>query len=51
MEEIIFLEEIDKLTGEKLEGVTVHHGDGTYTSMSKAAWEELQAQKELGGTL
>ena len=50
MEEIIFVESIDTLTGEKLEGVTIHHGDGRYTSMTKAAWNELEAIKENSPT-
>ena len=31
--------------------VIIDNGDGSFTSMLKSAWEELEAQKELGGTL
>jgi len=37
------------------EGTTQHviidRGNGEYTSMLKSTWDELEAQKELGGTL
>jgi hypothetical protein len=29
----------------------IDRGNEEYTSMPKADWEELEAQKELGGTL
>ena len=37
-------------------GITTQHviidrGNGEFTSMPKAHWDELQSQKELGGTL
>ena len=31
--------------------VIIEHEDGSFTSMLKSTWDELQAQKELGGTL
>ena len=31
--------------------VIIDNGDGSFTSMLKSKWDELQAQKELGGTL
>jgi hypothetical protein len=37
--------------GNIIESVIIDRGNGEYTSMSKSYWEELQAQKELGGTL
>ena len=39
----------NEVTGEVT--VVIDNGDGSFTSMSKAHWEQLQAQKELGGTL
>lgn len=46
MENIIFIEEIDRLTGEKLEAVTIDHGNGQYTSMPKWKWDEIKAAEE-----
>jgi hypothetical protein len=34
-----------------MEHVIVDNGDGSFTSMLKSTWDELEAQKELGGTL
>jgi hypothetical protein len=31
--------------------VIIDRGNGEYTSMLKSTWDELEAQKELGGTL
>ena len=33
------------------EHVIIDRGNGEFTSMPKAVWDELEAQKELGGTL
>jgi hypothetical protein len=33
------------------EHVIIDRGNGEYTSMLKSTWDELEAQKELGGTL
>lgn len=40
---------IDEKTG--LEIVYIVNEDGTTLSMFKSVWDELEAQKELGGTL
>ena len=34
-----------------IEHVIIDRGNGEYTSMLKSTWDELEAQKELGGTL
>lgn len=34
-----------------VEHVIIRHNEGEYTSMLKSTWDELEAQKELGGTL
>ena len=34
-----------------IEYIIIDRGNGEYTSMTKAYWDEQQAQKELGGTL
>ena len=31
--------------------VIIDNGDGSFTAMLKSTWDELEAQKELGGTL
>ena len=33
------------------EHIIIDRGNGEFTSMPKAVWDELEAQKELGGTL
>ena len=33
------------------EVVIIDRGNGEFTSMLKSTWDELEAQKELGGTL
>lgn len=43
--------EIPNSDGTITESVVIDNGDGSFTSMLKSAWDELQAQKELGGTL
>ena len=37
--------------GEILEVIIIKNNDGSITSMPKSVWDELEAQKELGGTL
>lgn len=37
--------------GQIVEEVIIDRGNGEYTSMLKSTWDELEAQKELGGTL
>ena len=34
-----------------LEFAIIDRGNNEFTSMLKSTWDELQAQKELGGTL
>ena len=34
-----------------IEHIIIDRGNGEFTSMPKAVWDELEAQKELGGTL
>jgi hypothetical protein len=43
--EIIELEQLD---GSKVEHVIIDRGNGEYTSMPKAVWDELEAAKENG---
>lgn len=31
--------------------VIIEHSDGSFTSMPKAVWDELEAQREQSGTL
>ena len=49
------MENITELEVETASGLEIHilinRGNGEFTSMPKAVWDELQAQKELGGTL
>lgn len=40
---------ITNLDGE--EHIIIDRGNGEYTSMPKAVWDEQQAQNEVGGTL
>lgn len=42
--------EIETLGGIE-EHVIIDRGNGEFTSMLKSTWDELEAQKELGGTL
>ena len=39
------------VNSEGKECVVIDNGDGSFTSMLKSTWDELEAQKELGGTL
>ena len=34
-----------------IEHIVIDRGNGEFTTMAKAVWDELQAQTELGGTL
>ena len=40
-----------ELYGNITEHIIIDRGNGEFTSMPKAVWDEQQAQKELGGTL
>ena len=50
MDNVTFIE-IEERDGAKSEHVIIDRGNGEFTSMPKAVWDEQQAQKELGGTL
>lgn len=50
MENIKIIEVIG-LNGISLQHVVIDRGNGEFTSMLKSTWDELQAQKESGGTL
>lgn len=43
--------EVENSFGEKSEHVIIDRGNGEYTSMPKAVWDEQQKAAELGGTL
>ncbi len=43
--------EIENVAGELQTHVIIDRGNGEFTSMPKSVWDELEAQKELGGTL
>ena len=43
--------EVTDMFGNTAEHIIIDRGNGEFTSMPKAVWDELEAQKELGGTL
>lgn len=43
--------EITTFFGEVIEYVKIDRGNDEFTTMTKSHWDELQAQKELGGIL
>ena len=43
--------EIENDLGQKTQHVIIDRGNGEYTSMPKAIWDEQQKAAELGGTL
>jgi hypothetical protein len=45
------MENIEIVEIKGVEHIVIDKGNGEYTSMLKSTWDELQAQKELGGTL
>jgi hypothetical protein len=51
MENITLVEKTDEISGEVTQHIIIDNGDGSFTSMLKSTWDELEAQKELGGTL
>jgi hypothetical protein len=51
MENVTFVQIVNPLTDEVTEHAIIDRGNGEFTSMLKSTWDELQAQKELGGTL
>jgi acyl-CoA thioesterase FadM len=40
--------EVEQLDGSKTEHVIIDRGNGEFTSMPKAVWDELEAAKENG---
>ena len=51
MSNIQIIEAEDRFSGEVVEHVIIDRGNGEYTSMPKAVWDEQQKAAELGGTL
>ena len=51
MENIKIFEMTDPLTNETSQHVLIDRGNEEYTSMPKAVWDELEAQREQSGTL
>ena len=45
------IETTDSITGEVTEHVIIDHGNDQFTSMPKAVWDELEAQRKQSGTL
>ena len=43
--------EVDEPNGTKSTHVIIDRGNGEFTSMTKAHWDELEAAKEQSGTL
>lgn len=41
--------EVENLDGTKTEHIIIDNGDGSFTSMTKAHYDELQAQQNLRG--
>jgi hypothetical protein len=46
MDNVTFIEHTDSLTGEVTEHAIIDRGNGEYTTMSKAFYDEQQAQAE-----
>lgn len=51
MANIEIVEVENSLDGSITEHVIIDNGDGSFTSMTKAHYEELEAQREQSGTL
>lgn len=51
MKDFIVFEITDALNGTVTEHIQIDRGNGEYTSMPKAVWDELEAQREQSGTL
>lgn len=51
MDNISFFDTTDPVTGENETHVLIDKGNGEFTTMSKAYWDELEAQREQSGTL
>jgi len=48
MENITEIEMTDSLTGEVTKHIIIDRGNGEFTSMPKAVWDELEVAKENG---
>lgn len=51
MDNITEIEITDSLSGDVTKHIIIDRGNGEYTSMPKAVWDEQQKAAELGGTL
>ena len=51
MEEIEFIEVVDLITNQTEIHIKRALPEGGWETMPKSKWDELEAQKELGGTL
>lgn len=49
--EIRTVEVEEPTTGELVEHIIIDNGDGSFTSMRKDFWDELEAKREQSGTL
>lgn len=43
--------EVEEVEGVFVEHVIIDRGNGEFTSMPKAVWDELEAQRQQNGTL
>jgi hypothetical protein len=48
MDNLTIIENKNELTGETFEHIIIDRGNGEFTSMPKAVWDELEAAKENG---
>jgi hypothetical protein len=51
MSDIQIIEVEERFSGELVEHIIIDRGNGEFTSMPKAVWDEQQKAAELGGTL
>ena len=51
MDNVTFVDKLDEFTGVTTTYAIIDRGNGEYTSMPKAVWDEQQKSAELGGTL
>ena len=49
--ENITIVEVEEKDGLIVEHIIIDRGNGEFTSMPKAVWDELEAQREQSGTL
>jgi hypothetical protein len=45
--QVTFYDHTNDLTGEVVEHALIEHADGSFTSMTKAHYQELEAAKEV----